>query len=378
MATNDNTLKTLGFIYQTYIGLIKCLDMNENEKVIMEQLGDVTLISTSQSSQQIEVKHHFEDTVLSDRDKEIWNTIWNWYRNFDEYTEIDELILFTTARLSQKSIFRKWEEMNVDTRYQIIKDIGSVKKINEKEFRPIYDKIFSTDHNAEKLKSVLERLQIHSEQKTIKSIITKYNKTTFRFLSTEKRMEEFVSSLIGLLLTIPVRENHWEISYSDFSDIFKSYAERFIDSSSAPLQLTFEDYEPTLVEIKRLKNKPFVSEIQRIDLHDEITEAINDYCRTSKTIISYFETNVVKSKDLKDYRKQLLKTLSTNKKISKINCNGNITIVLPESQRLYLQSMALEARPINGVSNNRDFFQRGVIHSIVDDGDLTWHVGDVK
>ncbi|MGR6762071.1 ABC-three component system protein [Paenibacillus sp. T2-29] len=376
MTTNDNTLKTLGFIYQTYIGLIKCLEMNSNEKIVIEHLGDVTKISTSTSSQQIEVKHHLDETTLSDRSQEIWNTVWNWYNNSNKYIKIDEMILFTTAKLSQKSIFREWHSIDLDKRYLVFKAIGENKKTNEQKFRKLYDKIFSPEHDPEKLKCILGRFKILSEQQTIKTIINQYYKTTFRFLGNEKQIEEFVSALIGVLLTLPIHQKRWEITYEDFNTLFKNYAKRFTDSSETPLQLSFEDYEPNISEQQELIKKHFVSEIQRIDLSDEVTDAINDYCRTNKTVIKYFENNIVKSKDLKDYRKQLQKTLSTSKKLSKLNCKNDTKRILTESQKLYLESMKMEARKINGVSNNRDFFQRGVIHSIVDNKQLTWHIGD--
>jgi antitoxin component of MazEF toxin-antitoxin module len=76
MTTQDNTLKMLGFIYQAFIALMKCLEMNENDKVVIEKLGDVTLISAKSTSEQIEVKHHLEMTTISDRSHEIWNTIY--------------------------------------------------------------------------------------------------------------------------------------------------------------------------------------------------------------------------------------------------------------------------------------------------------------
>lgn len=376
MSSIDNTLKTLGFIYQAYIGLIICLELDPNEKLVMEHLGDVTKISTSSMSQQIEVKHHVDEVTLSDRSLEIWNTVWNWYNNSNDYLEIDELILFTTGKLSQKSSLREWHTMNLEQRYLVFKAIGETVKNSEVEFRKIYEKIFSTTHDSKKLMSILKRFKIVSEQRTIKTIIDHYYKSTFKFLGDKERIEEFISALIGMLLTIPVKQKKWELSGETFIDLFKKFADRFTDNPDTPLQLTYEDYVPNAPEQQKLQKKRFVAEIQRIDMPDEITEAINDYCKTNKTIIKYFETNIVRSKDLKDYRKQLQKTLLINKKMSKLDCKADSEKFIPNSQKLYLESMVMEARKISGISNNRDFFQRGVIHSIVDEEEFTWHIGD--
>jgi len=378
MATNDNTLKTLGFIYQAYIGLIKCLEMEENDTVVIENLGDVTLISAKNKSMQIEVKHHSEVTSISDRSDEIWNTVWNWYNNFDEYENIDEFILFTTANLAKTSVFSSWKIQDTNKKYDIFKSIGDKIRDDEKSFRKKYNKIFSNNHEINKLKSVLDRFNILSEQETIKTIINKYELTTFKFLSEKKIMEEFVASLIGILLTIPIKSKDWTISYQEFDTIFKEYSKRFAVDSNIPLPMEFENYEVTQDENNTIKCKRFVEEINNIHLKDEVADAINDYCRTYKTIIGYFNHNTVKSKDLTNYKVDLAKTLNFTRKSYKAKCQNDDNLLMSKSQELYFDAMALDTRNLNGVSDNRSFFQAGVIHIIVDEGDLRWYVGDKK
>jgi len=376
MVSQDNTLKMLGFIYQAYIALIKCLEMNENDKVIIEKLGDVTLISAKGISEQIEVKHHLEASPIYDRSHEIWNTVWNWYGNFDEYTNIEELILFTTADLSSTSVFKNWDTKDIDCKYDTFKNIGIEIKDEEKAFRKTYDKIFKNGHDASKLKSVLNRFKILLKQQTIKTIINKYETTTFKFLAEKDKMERFVSSLIGFLLSIPIKNNKsWEISYKEFDDLFAEYAKKFTGDSRTPLPTEFEDSELTSTECESLKNKKFIEEIEKINLIDEITDAMNDYCCTYKTIIAHFNHNIVKSHDLKAYKNDLAKTLSSRRKIYKIKANNDENCLI-QSQALYLESISMEPRDFKGISDNRVFFQRGVIHIIVDGGNLTWYVGD--
>lgn len=375
MTTQDNTLKMLGFIYQTYIALIKCLEMNENDKVVIENLGDVTLISSKGISEQIEVKHHLEITTISERSHEIWNTVWNWYNNFDEYSNIEEFILFTTAKLSSRSVFENWDTQDTDQRYDTFKNIGIQVKGEEKVFRPIYNKIFNDGHDINKLKNILNRFKILSKQQTIENIINEYKTTTFKFLGGKDKMENFVSSLIGFLWSIPIKSKIWEISHKEFNDIFTEYSKRFTDNSHIPLPTEFEDLELTSTERESLKNKKFIEEIEKINLIDEITDAMNDYCCTYKTIIAHFTNNIVKSHDLKAYKDDLTKTLSSRRKSYKIKANNDENRLI-QSQAMYLDSISMEPRDFRGISDNRVFFQRGVMHIIVDDGNLTWYVGD--
>lgn len=376
MTTNDNTLKTLGFIYQAYIALIKCFEMNENDKVVIENLGDVTLISAKGVSQQLEVKHHLDATSISDRSDEIWNTVWNWYSNFDKYKDIEEFVLFTTAGISTTSVFQEWSIQDIDQKYEIFKNIGAEFRDSEKAFRSSYNKIFSRDHDIGKLKSVLNRFKVLSKQQTIKTVINQYDATTLKFLAEKDRLEVFISSLVGILLTIPINNKSWEISYDEFDKIFKDLAKRYTDEASIPLPTEFEEYQLTLVEKDKIKSKKFVQEIDRINLVDEITDAINDYCRTYKTIIAHFESSIVKATDVEDYKKDLSKTLSFKRKSYKLKCESDKNLILPKSQEMYFDSMAMDAKDFKGICNNRSFFQRGVIHIIVDDGNLTWYVGD--
>ncbi|MBV7271482.1 hypothetical protein I6U48_00920 [Clostridium sp. PL3] len=376
MATNDNTLKTLGFIYQSYIALIKCLEMDKGDKVIIENLGDVSLISAKGISEQIEVKHHFGTTSISDRSDEIWNTVWNWYNNYDECKDIQKLILYTTANLSNKNTFNNWNNRKIDEKYELFKKVGEEFKGEEGSFTKIYNKIFDSNHSKSNLKSVLKRFEIKPKQETIKTILDKYEKNIFKFLGDRDRMDEFVSAIIGILMTLPIKSNCWEITYEEFDSIFKKFANRFTGTSSIPLPTEFEDYEITTVENNELTGKKFIDEINRIELSSELAEAITNYSRTYKTIIRYFDSNIVKSKDLKEYKKDLGKTLNNKRNKYRIISKKDPESVINNSQIMYYESMEMELQNIKGICNNRVFFQQGMMHIIVDDGELKWHVGD--
>ena len=373
MATNDNTLKTLGFIYQTYIALIKCIEMEEGDKVIIEEKGDVTIISSKNKSQQIEVKHHMKTTTLRDRSEEVWNTLWNWYNNYDEYRQIDEFILYTTCTVTNTSTFFNWESKNEDEKYTLMESIGGVVKKREKIFRELYSKIFNNNTDIDRLKVILNKFKILSEQQMIDEILKQYTKY-FRLLGEKQNRENFISSLIGYLLNMPVKQKKWEITYEEFDSIFNELALKY-QPNRAPLPLTFEEYSLTSAEEEIVKGKTFVKEIEGIDLKEEVTDAISDYCKTHNTIIKYFDNHIVRRKDLSVYKDELKDTLIRNKKIKRLVCE-NESDILRQSQILYYESMALEVRNINAFSENRGFFQRGIIHSIVEDKKLKWNVGE--
>jgi hypothetical protein len=380
MASNDNTLKTLGFVYQTYVALVKCLEMKENDKVIIEKKGDVTFISLNKNSEQLEVKHHSKKKSISDRSDEIWNTVWNWYNNFEEYHDIDKFILFTTDSLSHKSVFLDWNNQSIDNKYQIFKMVGDSSKKEETAFRKSYNKIFNTNRNIDKLKSILSKFEFKSEQKMINDIVSDYKYTVFKFISKKEDINLFVSSLVGILFTYPIKNKDWKISYEDFNEIFRRLSNGYMSNLTLPLLTTFEGYILNQSEYDKLTNKKFVSEIDRIDLHNEINDAINDYCKTKNTIIEYYESNMLKLHSIKKYQEGLADSIRQKKKRYKNKCknNNDNTVLINNSQDMYFESMEMEEREIEGISSNRGFFQRGIIHSIIDDNELTWHLGDEK
>ncbi|MBS5317682.1 MAG: hypothetical protein KHY44_14995 [Clostridiales bacterium] len=373
MATNDNTLKTLGFIYQTYIALIKCMEMEEGDKVIIEEKGDVTIISSRNKSQQLEVKHHMKATALRDRSDEVWNTVWNWYNNFGEYRQIDEFILYTTCNVPKTSNFFNWESKTEDEKYEAMELIGKVVKTREKTFRELYSKIFNDTTDVTRLKIILNKFKILSEQQMIDEILKQYT-NYFRLLGEKQNRENFISSLIGYLLNMPVKQKKWEITYEEFDLIFKELALKY-QPNRIPLPLTFEEYSVSNAEEEIVKSKTFVKEIEGIDLKEEVPSAISDYCKAHNTVIKYFENSIVKRKDLSVYKDELKNALIYNKKIKRLDCQ-NESEILRQSQRLYYESMAMQVRNINAFSENRSFFQKGIIHSIVDEKKLKWNVGE--
>ncbi|MEJ8307252.1 hypothetical protein, partial [Saccharibacillus sacchari] len=236
MPNSDNTLKTLGFIYQTYVALINCFEMDEGEQVVIEHLGDVTTISAKKLAKQIEVKHHEGNSTLSDRGVDIWNTVWNWYDNYEDHKQVEERVLFTTSALSKRSIFHKWNSLDRDEKYEAFKKIGNQIKPKESTFRLLYSKIFDGNHCEERLKVILSSLSILSKQETVRNIIQIKCKSYLKFLGNNEKRESFVASIFGELMTLPVRNNRWEIDFKAFDEIFKIYSERFIHKSGEPLQ----------------------------------------------------------------------------------------------------------------------------------------------
>ena len=82
-AVNDATLNKAGDIYQYLIALRDCFELNDGDVLQIEINGDVSIINNNGGLFQKEVKHHYGDTSLADRDIDFWKTLANWYSDYE-------------------------------------------------------------------------------------------------------------------------------------------------------------------------------------------------------------------------------------------------------------------------------------------------------
>ena len=73
-AINDATLNKVGDIYQYLIALKDCFELDDGDVLQIETNGDVSIVNDVGGRFQREVKHHFGDKSIADRDIDFWKT----------------------------------------------------------------------------------------------------------------------------------------------------------------------------------------------------------------------------------------------------------------------------------------------------------------
>ena len=131
-AINDATLTKAGDTFQHLIALKDCFEMDSGETLQIEVNGDVSVINSKGGRFQKEVKHHFDDKTLSDRNIDFWKTLANWYEDYDRIKGFSCLILYTTASVVKTS-FDNWNEKTKEEKLVIILEIGKETKNAEKK-----------------------------------------------------------------------------------------------------------------------------------------------------------------------------------------------------------------------------------------------------
>ncbi|EQK42657.1 hypothetical protein C672_1601 [[Clostridium] bifermentans ATCC 638] len=377
-AVNDATLKKAGDLFQYYIALRNCFNMKSGDKLQIEVNGDVSLISSiSGFSFQIEVKHHFGEHFLSDRNIDFWKTLSNWYVEYDRISIFSSLVLYTTSTIGLESPFYDWNNKKQDEKLSLLLNIGNVEKKDENTFRKYYNKIFDKEvYDKDKLEDILSRFTIEYKQNKILDISKEFD-CYVGHIPKDNR-DNYIGALLGRILSVVKEPPHiWELSREEFDEILQQESVAYSNSGEKPLPTIFNDEDISEYEKETLVNKNFVEEIKKIEYDDEIQLAILDYWKTSMTIINFFNEDFLYNQSLEKYRDDLSYKLKHQKKISVIKSRRKSREEqIENSQILYSEVMSWDVRDFESIIKNQYYFQRGIIHTIVDVKEFSWDVGE--
>lgn len=186
--------------------------------------------------------------------------------------------------------------------------------------------------------------------------------------------------MLGRIVSIVKEPPHkWEVTRKQFDLILQQESPNYVNKIQSPLPVEFENLELSEESIKLLHEKNFVEEIKRIQYEREIPYAISDYWRAQNTVIRYFRDNFLYVDSLKHYRNDLEVRLRYAKEEKVIETNGNgvdRNAQIRSSQLLYVNVMKWSAEDFGSIIRNQGYFQRGIIHTIVDEKKFNWDVGD--
>ncbi|MCR1874499.1 hypothetical protein NSA45_01390 [Paraclostridium bifermentans] len=377
-AVYDATLKKAGDLFQYYIALRNCFNMKSGDKLQIEVNGDVSLISSiSGASFQIEVKHHFGEHSLSDRNIDFWKTLSNWYMEYDRISIFSSLVLYTTSTIGLESPFYDWNNKKQSEKLSVLLSIGTVEKKDENIFRKYYNKIFDKEvYDKDKLEDILSRFTIEYNQNKISDISKEFD-CYVGHIPKDNR-DNYIGALLGRILSVVKEPPHiWELSREEFDKILQQESVAYSNSGEKPLPTIFNDEDISEYEKETLINKNFVEEIKKIECNDEIQLAILDYWKTSMTIINFFNEDFLYNQSLEKYRDDLSYKLKHQKKISVIKSRRKSREEqIENSQILYSEVMSWDVRDFESIIKNQYYFQRGIIHTIVDAKEFSWDVGE--
>lgn len=257
-----------------------------------------------------------------------------------------------------------------------IEKIGSITKDREKGFREQYTRIFNEGYNKDRLLEILAKFTIASSRTNIVGISDEFSKFVGHI--PKENRDSYIGALLGRIMILLKNSPHrWEVSRTSFDKMLQDESAAYGDARSKPLPTEFAQGVVPSDEESALKEKRFVKAIMDIDYSQMIPSAVQDYWKTDMTIAKYFRDDFTYLSSLETYKGDLSQKLMYAKEEKKLDAAGK-----PEAEKillskhLYLQAMQWEAMDFGSIIRNQGFFQHGVIHNVVDDGDFEWKVGD--
>ena len=122
-----------------------------------------------------------------------------------------------------------------------------------------------------------------------------------------------------------------------------------------------------------------VESIREIKHDQMIQDAVSDYWKADLTVAKYFRDNLMYLQSLEFYREDLSAKMKYSKANSDLNAEGATEEEQTKiSKRLYNDIMGWNVIDFGSIIRNQGYFQRGVIHNIVDETDFKWKVGEGK
>lgn len=108
-----------------------------------------------------------------------------------------------------------------------------------------------------------------------------------------------------------------------------------------------------------------------------IPYAMSDYWKAELTIAKYFKDNLMYLESLELYTEDLFGKMLYRKANSDLDAEGaSEEEQIKFSRQLYNDVMSWDAKDFGSIIRNQGYFQRGVIHNIVDERDFKWKVGE--
>lgn len=375
-AVNDATEQKAGDIFQYLVALRDCFELEENDTLQIEVNGDVSIISGNTGKFQKEVKHHLGKSSLADRNIDFWKTLANWYEDYERIKSFSSLILYSTSQIKNKSSFFGWNELTGEGKLKKLEQIGSITKEHEKGFREQYTRIFNEGYNRERLLEILDKFTIASSQRNIVGISHEFTK--FIGHIPKENRDSYIGALLGRIMILLKDPPHkWEVSRTSFDKMLQDESAAYGDAESKPLPTEFARGVVPSEEESALREKRFVKAIMDIDYSQMIPRAVQDYWKTDMTIAKYFRDDLTYLSSLEIYKDDLSQKLMYAKEEKKLDAEGKSEAEkVLISKHLYLQAMQWEPVDFGSIIRNQGFFQHGVIHNVVDDGDFEWKVGD--
>lgn len=362
----DSTSSIKGVLFQFLIALERCFEMEKGQSVHIETYGDVSVLGNLNNSEQIESK--FYKKALTDLDKNIWKSIYNWMNEDFPIDKFSSLILFTTQKVSITSAWLNWNGKKTAERMGVLRNIKKsfdLRKRKDKDLAIYMNIIFDTK-NAIRLSQIIKMLYIDSismdGNQYHKYLQEKYGKNI-----PDIQKGKYINHMFAYILNPNIVNNNWRITYDDFTRETEEITKTLVENTAVfPTKLKLAD-----IKKNDYDGYAFVEKIRSIKYDEVIPEAIDDYVHTANMIQQELEKSEIKKNSLLQYEDNLMGKYTAKYRIASRNCNNGERIA--KSQDFYDDMTGSSDITFHTYNNVDLYFHNGMLHMMADEkDDLVW------
>ena len=358
--SNDNTLKGIGFEYQKLLALECCLEAAPNTTIYIECLGDICDGSTS-----TEVKHHITQGYLTPQSIDFWKTLKNLVVSYELLSCCSRFILKTTHMMFREEGWKTWNTATCEKKLSLISQIkpcDTIKvhhaKIFSSEKSILLDILskFEIVYNADNIQVLLDKLQFHNTLKTFPIENRSY----------------VLKELIGYITkcAIDTLGAGWQVDINSFDNELQRLAriynsEKILFPREKKAKLMGHDFE----------DYTFIKQLREIEYHIKVESAAQDFFRSNKSRIQLLKKFPNLAETLDFYDEDVSDEL-VNIKGAKLDEANDLKLPLSTrhslAKKVFNECMSISLREINGVEGTEIYYQRGRMHSFVENGKFHW------
>lgn len=367
---SDSTSTIKGLLFQFLVALEKCFEMQQGESVYIETYGDVSVLGSLLNSKQIESKLYKKS--LTDLDKNIWKSIYNWMSTDFRIDTFSSLVLLTTQKVSIGSTWLNWNEKDPSKRMETLINIKKSFDLRQRKDKNLatYMNIIFDAKNTKRLSKIVKMLYIDSismdGNQYHKYLQEKYGKNI-----PDIQKGRFINHMFGYILNPDIVSHNWRITYEDFTKEAEEVTKTLVENTAVfPAKLKLAD-----IHKNDYDGYAFVEKIKDIKYEDVIPDAIDDYVHTAKMIKQELEKSEAKKKSLLQYEENLIKSYTARYRTASRNYNDSERIA--KSQDFYDDMTGSNDITFHTYNNVDLYFHNGMLHMIADENDkFIWLLKD--
>lgn len=363
----DSTSSIKGVLYQFFVALEQCFKMRKGQAVYIETYGDVSVLGNLFDSKQIESKLYKK--ALTDSDKNIWKSLYNWMREDFPIDQFGYLVLLTTQKVPMGSAWLNWNDKTPSERMAVLRNIKKSfdsRKRKDKDLAAYMTAIFDAK-NATRLSQVTKMLYIDSismdGNQYHKYLQEKYGK---HIPNIQKG--KYINHMFGYILNPDIVSHNWTITYEEFIREAEEITKTLVENTAVfPMKLKLTD-----IQKNDYDGYAFVEKIKDIKYGDDIIlEAIDDYVHTASIIEQELGKSETKKNSLLQYEENLKGSFAAKYRKASRTCNDSERIT--KSQDFYDDMTGSSDITFHTYNNVDLYFHNGMLHMIADENDeLVW------